>query len=133
LKTGSLVTGQEIKNETVYGLRIDVTIDQIHPDKPIIYTYTYMLNTLKFREWLESMSYLLEGPLAFTARGIQVMIVGGAKKWDKSAFSINDEDGEKIFLPLLSQEVQFVVHRDLFAGQEWEVTLKDSQIAAQTI
>jgi len=110
-----------------------VTIQEVKEDRPLIYTYTYMLNTLKFKEWLEAMGYLLEGPLAFTARGIQVMVVGGAKKWDKSAFSISTEDGEKIFLPLISQEVRFTVHRDLFSGEEWDVLLEDSQIAAQTI
>jgi len=125
--------GQEIKSETIYGLRVDVTIKEIKEDKPLIYTYTYILNTLKFKEWLENMAYLCEGPLAFTARGIQVMIVGGAEKWEKSAFSISTEDGEKIFLPLKNQEIQFVVHRDLFAGQEWDVLFEDGQIAAQTI
>lgn len=117
--------GQEIKNETIYGLRVDVTIKEVKEDKPLIYTYTYMLNTLKFKEWLENMTYLLEGPLAFTAKGIQVMVVGGAKKWDKSAFSISTEEGEKIFLPLKDQEVKFVVHRDLFSGQEWDVLYED--------
>lgn len=125
MKSGSLMIGQEIKNETIYGLRVDVTIKEVKEDKPLIYTYTYMLNTLKFKEWLENMTYLLEGPLAFTAKGIQVMIVGGAKKWDKSAFSISTEEGEKIFLPLKDQEVKFVVHRDLFSGQEWDVLYED--------
>lgn len=118
--------GQGIKNETLYGLRVDVNIEQIKADKPLIYTYSYMLNTLKFQEWLESMAYLCEGPLAFTARGIQVMISGGAKKWDKSAFTIEDKDGDRIYLNLLNEEVKFVVHRDLFAGEEWEVLIEDS-------
>jgi len=119
--------GQAIKNETLYGLRVDVTIEQIKEDKPLIYTYAYILNTLKFQEWLESMSYLCEGPLAFTARGIQVMISGGAKKWDKSAFTIENADGDRIYLNLLHEEVKFVVHRDLFAGEEWEVLIEDSE------
>lgn len=118
--------GQGIKNETLYGLRVDVNIEQIKEDKPLIYTYAYMLNTLKFKEWLESIAYLCEGPLAFSARGIQVMISGGAKKWDKSAFTIENKDGDRICLNLLSEEAKFVVHRDLFAGEEWEVLIEDS-------
>lgn len=120
--------GQEIKNETVYGLRVDVTIEQIKEDKPLIYTYTYMLNTLKFKEWLESKEIvpLCEGPFAFTGRGVQFMIYGGAAKWDKTAFSIEDENGEKCFLQLAKEEVRFIVHRDLFAGEEWDVLVEDS-------
>lgn len=133
LKDGSLTIGQEIKSETVYGLRIDVTITQIKEDKPLIFTYTYMLDTLKFKDWLGTIDYLTGGPLAFTGKGIQFMVVGGAEKYDKSAFSISDEYGEKVFLPLSHSEVQFIVRRDLFAGQEWEVSMVDSQIAAQTI
>lgn len=133
MKTGTVTIGQEIKSETAYGLRIDVSITQIKEDKPLIYTYTYMLDTLKFEDWLKTVDYLTGGPLAFTGKGIQFMIVGGAEKADKSAFSISDENGEKVFLPLLHQEVRFIVRRDLFAGQEWEVALEDSQIAAQTI
>ena len=119
--------GQAIKNETQYGLRIDVTIQEIKADKPLIYTYAYMLNTLKFKEWLEGVAYLCEGPLAFTARGIQVMISGGAEKWDKSAFTIENEAGDRILLDLLHEEIKFVVHRDLFAGEEWEVLIEDSE------
>jgi len=133
LKDASLTIGQVIKNETPYGLRIDVTIQEIKADKPLIYTYNYMLNTLKFKEWLDSMEYLCEGPLAFTARGIQVMIAGGAKKWDKSAFTIENEDGDKMHLNLLHEEVKFVVHRDLFAGQEWEVLIEDAEPVMQTL
>lgn len=133
MKDGSLKIGQPIKSETLYGLRVDVTIEKVQEDKPLIFTYTYMLDDLKFKEWLKTVDYLTGGPLAFTGKGIQFMIVGGAKKYDKSAFSLSDENGEKVFLPLLQQEVQFIVRRDLFAGQEWEVSLVDSQIAAQTI
>ena len=122
--------GQEIRNETTYGLRVDVTIEQIKEDKPLIYTYTYMLNTLKFKEWLESKEIvpLCEGPFAFTGRGIQFMIYGGAAKWDKTAFSIEDENGEKCFLKLAHEEIRFIVHRDLFAGEEWDVLVEDSVV-----
>lgn len=125
--------GQEIKDETPYGLRMDIAIEQIKEDKPLIYTCTYMLNTLKFKEWLEGMAYLCGGPLAFTGWGIQFMILGGAAKWDKTAFSIEDENGEKCFLKLAHEEVKFVVHRDLFAGEEWDVLIEDSTLAPQSL
>jgi hypothetical protein len=122
-KEGKLKIGQNISNETQYGLRVDVTITQTAEDKPLIYTYIYKLNTIAFKRWLEEHAYLCEGPLAFTMRGIQVMVVGGAKKWDKSAFSLSIAKGDKLFLPLLSQEVRFTIHRDLFSGQEWDIYL----------
>lgn len=119
----SLVLGQKISSSTPYGLIVEVNITQTAEDKPLIYTYTYMLDTVKFKAWLEEHAYLCEGPLAWNARGIQVMAVGGAKKWDKSAFSVSTVDGTPIYLPLLRQEVTFSVHRDLFSGEEWEVML----------
>lgn len=119
--------GQNISFETPFGLRIDVTIEKFQEDKPLIYIYTYSMNNLKFKEWLEAMVYLTEGPLAFTAKGIQMMISGGAKKWDKTAFSIDDDDGEKIFLNLLNEEVILHIHRDLFKGKEWEILLNNGE------
>lgn len=122
----TIQVGQDIRSESAYGLRVDVTITDMGEDKPKIYTYMYKLDTIKFKQWLEEHPYLCEGPLAFTARGIQVMVVGGAKKWDKSAFSISIESGEKLFLPLLTREIKFTVHKDLFSGEEWDVALDTS-------
>lgn len=125
LKDGTIVIGQEIKFETPFGLRVDVAIVQVKEDKPLIYTYTYSLDNLKFRDWVleKEKEHLCEGPLAFTCKGIQFMIAGGAAKWDKTAFSIDDEDQEKLFLQLIDEDVVFHAHRDLFAGQEWEILL----------
>jgi len=119
------VIGQDIKFETAFGLRVDVTIECHKEDKPLIYTYTYSLDNLMFKDWVlaKEKEHLCEGPLAFVSKGIQFMIVGGAAKWDKTAFSIDGEDSEKIFLQLLNKDAIFRVHRDLFAGQEWEILL----------
>ena len=127
LKNGTLKLGQAIRNEADYGLQVDVLIETIKEDRPLIYTYNYALNTLKFKAWLESKptKLLCEGPLAFTAKGIQVMVHGGAAKWDKTAFSINNKKGERHFLELLHEEISFTVHRDLFSGEEWEVLMDD--------
>ena len=126
LKDGTMTIGQASRFEAVFGLRVDVSMTpQIMEDKPINYSYTYSMDQLKFREWVVGMEKdgLCEGPLAFTAKGIQIMIVGGAAKWDKTAFSIDNEDHEKLFLPLLTEDVTFYMHRDLFAGKEWEILL----------
>jgi hypothetical protein len=125
LKEKTMVIGQAINFKTAFGMRVDVVINQIQEDKPLLFVYTYSLDVIKFKTWLESkeIAPLCEGPLAFTSKGIQFMIVGGAEKWDKTAFSIDDADGEKIFLQLTQESAVFHVHRDLFAGKEWEVLL----------
>lgn len=117
--------GQAINFETAFGMRVDVVINQIQEDKPLLFVYTYSLDSIKFKAWLESkeIAPLCEGPLAFMSKGIQFMVVGGAAKWDKTAFSIDDADGEKIFFQLTQESAVFHVHRDLFAGKEWEVLL----------
>ena len=128
LSEGTLTLAQNIKSELPFGLRVDVLISQIQPDKPYTYQYIYSLDTLKFKEWLDENKYLCEGPLAFTAKGIQVVIPGGANKWDKASFSIDDEEGDKMYLDLVSEEVVIYVHRDLFAGKEWEIHIEDADI-----
>ncbi len=119
---------QNIKSESPFGLRVDVNIEQIQPDKPLIYKYTYSLDTLKFKEWLAENKYLCEGPLAFTAKGIQAVIPNGAAKWDKASFSIDDENGNQMYLNLLREEVVIHAHRDLFAGKEWEILIEETDI-----
>lgn len=134
MKSGKITIGEAINVELPFGLRLDVTIEKIQEDKPLIYEYTYSMNNLKFREWLESMKYLTEGPLAFTAKGIQVMIVNGLEKWDKTAFTIDtDEIGEKLCLDLLNEDVVFHVHRDLFAGKEWEILIDNCPRESQDL
>jgi hypothetical protein len=128
LSEKTITISQKIKSELPFGLRVDVVITQIQEDKPYNYTYTYSLDTLKFKEWLEQNKYLCEGPLAFTAKGIQVVIPAGVNKWDKASFSIDDEAGDKLFLNMLYEDVVIYVHRDLFAGKEWEIHIEDADI-----
>jgi hypothetical protein len=123
LSEGTITIDQKIKSELPFGLRVDVVITRAQPDKPYTYTYTYSLDTLKFKEWLEENKYLCEGALAFTAKGIQVVIPFGAVKWNKSSFSIDNDNGEQMYLDLLNEDVVIYVHRDLFAGKEWEILL----------
>ena len=123
LKEKKIAIGQEIKFESLTGLRVDVLTTQVKEDKPLLYTYTYSIDNLKFQEWLKSQAYLCEGPFAFTIKGVQFMIMGGPEKWDKSAFSIDDDSGDKVFLELFKEDTVFHVHRDLFKGMEWEVLI----------
>jgi len=112
------------------GMRIDVSLEQIHEEKPIIMRFCYMLDTLQFKEWLKTHEYLCEGPLSFQIKGIRIMIPKGADNWDKAGFSCDDGNGQPIFLPLLHQEIIFSVHRDLFQQKEWVIDYVDA-IAAQ--
>ena len=118
--------GQSLKSELPCGIRVDVSIEQTRADKPLIYKYTYSLNGMKLQEWLSSkhIKPLCEGPLAFSARGVQVVVPWGIEKWDKTAFSIDDEDGNQLFLELFKDDVVFHVNRDLFAGKEWVIVLE---------
>lgn len=127
LLEGTMTLSQEIKSESEYGLRIDVAIEQIKDDKPLIYTYTYSLDTMRFREYLEEVKHLREGALAFTAKGIQVVVPPGTTKWNKTSFSINDDKGDQLLLNLLNEDVVIHIHRDLFAGKEWEILLNVSE------
>ena len=128
LSEGTITLDQNIKSEFPFGLRVDVLITQIQPDKPYTYQYIYSLNTLKFKEWLDENKYLCEGPLAFTAKGLQVVIPAGANKWDKASFTIDDGEGNQMDLELISEKVVIYVHRDLFAGKEWEIHIEDTDI-----
>jgi hypothetical protein len=90
-----------------------------------------MLNTLQFKEWLETHAYLCEGVLSFKIKGIRVTIPKGADAWDKAGFSIRAKNNQPQFLDLLYHEEVLVVRRDLHEKKEWMVGLLDSQIAAQ--
>jgi hypothetical protein len=73
------------------------------------------------------MTHLLEGALSFVKNGVEFVVPYGAEKWDKSGFSIDDGEGQRIWLPLLQSDIHFNVHRDIFQGQEWEVFMEDPE------
>jgi hypothetical protein len=127
LSEGTLTLDQNVKSEFPFGLRVDIVIERVQKDKPYTYQYIYSLDSLKFKEWLEENKYLCEGPLAFTAKGIQVVIPAGVNKWDKASFSIDDENGDQMYLNILEEDVVIYVHRDLFAGKEWEIHIEASE------
>jgi len=107
-----------------WGLQIDVTYNQPAPGKPIIIGYTYSLDTAKFHNWVQENAYLMDsGPLVFSSRGIQVAIPS-KEDWSLAMFSIDNEEGKPIPLPLNQVPAQFNVHRDIFHGKEWEVIVE---------
>jgi len=131
LADGTMQIGQDINTNSPCGMRVDVVIEKTGDDKPLIYVYTYSLDTLKFKEWLESEHILPlcnEGTFSFMYKGIQIVVPWGPKKWNKTAFSVDGKElGDKLFLDLVNDEVVFHVHRDLFAGKEWEVLLETEE------
>lgn len=82
-----------------------------------------MVNTAKFRDYLKTIPDLCEDFLAFVSWGIRVSVPAG--KWDKAGFHYM-EDGQEVWLNLLSEEAQFRVHRDLFSEKEWCVYMETS-------
>lgn len=129
LSTQQITMETPLKTVTQFGLRIDITLNKPSEKSPMIYTFHYMLNTIKFKEWLESNKDLCHDYMAITSYGIKVIAIG-ADKWDKTSFSF-DEDGNEIFLRLLDTETVFHVHRDLFNKVEWQVFMEDP-LAAHT-
>jgi hypothetical protein len=105
-----------------WGLRIDCVIKTIKKDKNVI-TFHYAVNTARFRDWLVAHPELCEDFLGFVSYGVRVHVNQG--KWDKAGFHFMDDDQE-VWLNLLSEEVRFRVHRDLFGEKEWCVYLETS-------
>lgn len=108
-----------IMKMTQYGLKIGVTLEQKAEDKPIIYMFTYEMDEPTFQAWAKQHAYLLEGPLAFLGKGIEIVVPLGAEKYDKTGFSIDDESDKKIWFELLNEPTLFRVHRDVISPKEW--------------
>ena len=102
-----------------YGLKVGVTLEQKAEDKPIIYLFTYEMDENAFVLWMQRHSYLLEGPLAFLGKGIEIVVPFGVEQYNKMGFSIDDESGEKIWFELLDAPALFRVHRDVISPKEW--------------
>lgn len=99
---------------------VSVTLEQKAEGKPIIYLVTYEMDEEIFKAWLQAHLYLLDGPLMFLGKGIEIAVPFGIEKYDKSGFSIDDVDsGEKIWFELLDRPALFRVHRDLISPSDW--------------
>ncbi len=124
--------GQTISTTHRTGVRVDIEIISTAEDRPFIFKYHYSLDTIKFKEFLEANQDLCEGALGMQVFGIKFLNIEGVKKWEKTDWYITNEEGLRMSLPILESEITFVIHRDLFSQQEWEITVENSQIAAQT-
>lgn len=135
LKNGNLMIGQTFASKMEpCGLRIDVTVQQVAEDKPLLLKYIYRVDPLKFKQYLkEERSDMCQGMLVFEPSGIRIMNIGGAEKWDKTAFSIDNGDSERIFLNLLFEDTIFHIHRELFIGKEWEILIESNEGLEQRV
>lgn len=140
LSTNAIILETPLVTNTPIGLRIDVTLEQKNENGPLIIKFVYMMDTLKFKEWVKSHTHLMEGYAAmFSVKGINIWCAGKASNtngqvdWEQSAFCIGDKDqhGNSIYLKLLQKEVTFVVHRNPISKKEWNVFLPDV-VAAQS-
>jgi hypothetical protein len=103
------------------------------PEKgnPPIFRYHYAIDTAKFQEWLKNNSFLCDsGPMMFSSRGIQVTITA-ADEWSFTMFSIDNNEGKPIPLPLMESTTVFVIHRDIFSKKEWEIYIEVPDAVAQ--
>lgn len=125
-KEGAITPSTPILTKTMMGLTISVEVTEKSPTKPLLMKFTYTLDRTLFSNWLRTIPHLLEGPLSFVKNGIEVVIPYGLEKWDESAFSIDGHQG-RIWLPLMTTSVSFVVHRDLFQGVEWVIVMEDPE------
>jgi len=133
LKNGRISTGQGIAQIHESGMRVDIQTQKPGEDQPMIFTFNFSLDTLKFKEFLKKHEYLTKSLFSFSAFGIQVNNHRGLEKWEQTAFVILDKEGRPITLPLIQRDVTITVHRDIFSGQEWLVYLQQRvQNAAQT-
>ena len=126
LTSGKITLNTPMASVLPHGLRVEVSVESKGEGKPLIFTFTYTLNVEQMRRWMVENAYLCEGPLSYVARGIEVVTIGPDKA-DKSGFSIDGTDGERIFLPLLEGPITFRTHRNLFGGREWECFYEDQQ------
>jgi hypothetical protein len=114
-----------------WGLRIDVKYKTPEPGRPPIFRYSYSVDNTKFQEWLKNNSFLCDsGPMMFSSRGIQVTIPA-ADEWSFTMFSIDNDNGKPIPLPLMESTTVFVIHRDLFSKKEWEIYIEVPDAVAQ--
>lgn len=127
LKDGKISEQTPMNTNTIFGLSVNVKL-QVREEKPPVMTFTYSMNKEIWKKWLSENPQLTEGPLAFTCKGIEIVIPcdNGKAEVESTGFSIDDAEGERIWLRLLEKDVKFLVHRDIFKGKEWEIFLEDS-------
>ena len=126
-----------LRTETPVGIRIDTMIEQ-DPNGPMIIRFVYMLDTLKFKKWVEDHTYLMDGYASvFNVKGIDILFAAKASRtdgkvdWEHAEFCLADKDRHNmpISMKLKEKEVIFVVHRNPISNKEWSVFLPDCKAA----
>ena len=125
LKSGKITLSTPMAHSLPYGLRIEVAVEQKALDKPMLFTFRYSMDKQVFIQWMKENPYLTEGALSFNGKGIEIVVPIGDKKAEKIGFSIDDRNGERVWLPMFERPVTFHVHRDVFSGQEWDCSYVD--------
>ena len=117
---------KEGAHQEKWGLKIRYAVEQKSPKLPAAYIFEYRINSKILSMWLKEHDYLLDGPLTFTARGIQFIYNSRTfTDWEQAAYVIDYErpDGTtgKQFLDLAGRGATFVATRDSFNNQDWLV------------
>jgi hypothetical protein len=127
LAKDATVMGRKIEFKSPWGLMVNVKMERLREDKPIIFTFAYRVDRVAFNEWAKEHAYLLDGHvMGFESKGLTVMIPGpGPEKYHKTSFTIiiryADEDDVEATLDLLNQTIEFVVHREVVSEHDWLV------------
>lgn len=128
LRDGAIDISRSIVSKTEWGLEIEIEMAQPKEDKPVIFSYTYRINRVTFKDWLDDHTYLTEGPLLmFTCRGMDFIVT--TDNFQKTLASIvtkyeddADVDGIQKYEPSIVEEpVRLIVHRDVVSDQDWIV------------
>lgn len=115
-----------VQSKTPWGLFIRCKFEP-QGEKPSIYMFEYDVNPHILQSWIREHQYMLEGPISFTSRGVQVVFNSSRfSDWRKMIFCIdapkNMQNPEgKQWLDLFDQRAVFQVYRDGFNTSEWIV------------
>jgi hypothetical protein len=131
LKNGGATLQSRIVSNTEWGLEIEIEMFRPKEDKPIIFTYIYRVDRIKFLDWMKNHEYLMGGAcLAFICKkgGLQITIPGpGIDKYHKTFANIivkysDDENANVQHRPnIVESPVKFLVHREVVNNHDWIV------------
>ena len=119
---------RRIVSKTEWGLEIWIEMRRPKEDKPIIFTYSYRINRVTFKTWLDNHAYLMEGPaMAFVSRGLDIVIPGpGTEKYYKTVATVvvkymDDDTTVDHMVNLVNETLVVVAHREVVNNHDWGV------------
>jgi hypothetical protein len=129
IKNGTANLNTTGKFELPCGLHCSLLMAQ-ETDKPINYVIEFMVDSIKFANWLDSPEIkwmLSSGPLLFNTQGFRVAITQNSLRQSLQDVSwFIDSPNGAILFPIMERPARFHVHRDVLSGVEWEVMLEES-------